>query len=304
VEKERESMKKFGPLQRVSPALIFVFSFMILLIAGCGTKPQQETSQSPRNPEKPVIIQGAMPIEAEKLANRLENVQTEKSGNFVFYKGTLNQYPVIVVKTGKGMENTAAATALAIEKYQPVAIINQGTSGGHDPGLHVFDIVLGKRVTHIGSFKTTDKEEGEGTDPSTWKPMDLMASEGSAGEDKNAEKIRYYEGDPELLKAALAVKNQYKNGKVVEGTIGSADLWNNEVDRIRWYHEKYGTSVEEMEGASAAQIADAYGVPFLGIRILSNNKTNAGKYNPDTAEACQEYVYHVVNEYISTLKNK
>jgi adenosylhomocysteine nucleosidase len=36
-----------------------------------------------------------------------------------------------------------------------------------------------------------------------------------------------------------------------------------------------------MESASAAQIADAYGVPFLG---MSNNKTNAGKYHLDTAE--------------------
>jgi adenosylhomocysteine nucleosidase len=36
-----------------------------------------------------------------------------------------------------------------------------------------------------------------------------------------------------LLKAALSVKDKYKNGKVVEGTIGSADLWNNEVNRIQ-----------------------------------------------------------------------
>ncbi|KIV69392.1 hypothetical protein SZ39_4398 [Bacillus mycoides] len=38
-----------------------------------------------------------------------------------------------------------------------------------------------------------------------------------------------------------------------------------------------------MEGAAAAQIAKAYDVPFLGIRVLSNNKTNGGKYNPNTA---------------------
>ena len=51
------------------------------------------------------------------------------------------------------MENTAAATAIAIEKYHPKAIINQGTSGGHDENLNVFDIVLGKRTTNIGSLK-------------------------------------------------------------------------------------------------------------------------------------------------------
>ncbi|ARK26256.1 5'-methylthioadenosine nucleosidase [Sporosarcina sp. P37] len=272
--------------------------FLATIVSGCNSA---ATSTSDTE-KRPIIVQGPMPIEAEKFAEKLNDMEVEESGNFVFYKGTIDEYPVIVTKTSKGMENTAAATALAIEKYDPIAIINQGTSGGHDPDLHVFDIVLGKRTVNIGSMKTASAEENEGMDPSQWKPMDLMASEGSAGEDPNAEKIRYFEGDDELLAAANAVKDQYKLGKVVEGTIGSADLWNNEVDRINWFHEKYGTSVEEMEGAAAAQISESYNVPFLGIRILSNNKTNDGQYNPETASANQDYVYLVLKEYISKLK--
>lgn len=49
---------------------------------------------------------------------------------------------------------------------------------------------------------------------------------------------------------------------MVEGTIGSADVWNNELDRIQFFHERYGTSVEEMEAASVAQIASQLNVPF------------------------------------------
>ncbi|HEK9098836.1 5'-methylthioadenosine/S-adenosylhomocysteine nucleosidase [Bacillus cereus] len=271
-------------------------------LAGCSSSSQNEAKS--KTIQKPILIQGPMPIEAEKFAKRLKDVKEEKSGTFVFYKGTVDNYPVIVAKTGKGMENTAAATAIAIEKYKPIAIINQGTSGGHDPNLNVFDIVLGKRVTNIGSLKTANMDENQGMDPTKWISMDLMASEGSAGEDPNAEKARYYEGDKDLLEAANAVKDKYTKGKVVEGTIGSADLWNNEVDRIKWFHTKYGTSVEEMEGAAAAQIAKAYDVPFLGIRVLSNNKTNNGKYNPNTASANQEYVYEVVKKYISAMPNK
>lgn len=60
------------------------------------------------------------------------------------------------------MENSAAATAVAIEKYKPIAIINQGTSGGHNPELNVFDIVLGERTTNIGSLKTTHMEDEQG----------------------------------------------------------------------------------------------------------------------------------------------
>ena len=272
---------------------------LLSMIAGWKSSLLHETKVE--GAVRPILIEGPMPIEAENFAKKLEKVKVEKSGTFVFYKGKLDGYPVIVAKTGKGMENTAAVTALAIEKYKPIAIINQGTAGGHDPSLNVFDIVLGKRVTNIGSLKTETKSAGEGMDPSQWIPMDLMASEGS-GNDANANKVRYYEGDKDLLAAANAVKDLYTKGKVVEGTIGSADFWNNEVDRINWIHENYGTSVEEMEGAAAAQIADAYHVPFLGIRILSNNKTNGGAYNPNTAAANQEYVYDVVKQYISTIK--
>lgn len=288
----------------VKKCAVFVTTSVLLLstLAGCGSPSKNEAKS--KDAQQPILIQGPMPIEAEKFAKKLKDVKEEKSGPFVFYKGTVDNYPVIVAKTGKGMENTAAATAIAIEKYKPKAIINQGTSGGHDPNLNVFDIVLGKKVTNIGSLKTANMDENQGIDPTTWIPMDLMASEGSAGEDPNAEKARYYEGDKDLLEAANAVKDKYTKGKVVEGTIGSADVWNNEVDRIKWFHTNYGTSVEEMEGAAAAQIAEAYDVPFLGIRILSNNKVNGGKYNPDTAAANQEYVYEVVKKYISTLSDK
>ncbi|MGB7998921.1 MAG: 5'-methylthioadenosine/S-adenosylhomocysteine nucleosidase [Anaerobacillus sp.] len=284
----------------VITAIMMVFLLTVVSACNSASEPsaQKETSK------RPIVVQGPMPIEAEKFAEKLENVKEEKSGTFIFYKGTVDNYPVIVAKTGKGMENTAAATAVAIEMYDPIAIINQGTSGGHDPDLNVFDIVLGKRTVNLGSLKTTNKKENEGIEPTTWKPMDLMASEGSAGEDPDAEKIHYFEGDKDLLAAANAVKEEYTKGKIVEGTIGSADVWNNEIDRIKWFHEKYDTSVEEMEGAAAAQISEAYGVPFLGIRVLSNNKVNGGEYNPNTAEANQHYVYEVVTKYISTLSKE
>ncbi|MCM3588299.1 5'-methylthioadenosine/S-adenosylhomocysteine nucleosidase [Mesobacillus maritimus] len=301
-------------LKRKSSFTLLIIGLLLFAVVGCSSSSASEGTEEATTDEtqqtteeksqKPILIQAPMPIEGEKLVEKLENVTEETSGNFVFWIGTLEDYPVIVAKTGKGMENTAAATMLAIEKYDPIAIINQGTSGGHDPSLNVFDIVLGERTVNIGALKTPTKEEGEGIVPTEWIPMDLMASEGSAGEDPNAEKARYFEGDENLLAAAKAVKDTYTKGKVVEGTIGSADFWNNEVDRINWFHTNFGTSVEEMEAASAAQIAGAYEVPFLGIRVLSNNKTNDGEYNPNTAAANQGYVYEVVKEYISTLTNE
>ncbi|WP_159821275.1 5'-methylthioadenosine/S-adenosylhomocysteine nucleosidase [Colwellia sp. 20A7] len=291
-------------MNKLITQFILLFTALLIQLNANATTMKRIVTESAVLAPQPILIEAPMPIEAEYLAKRLSNVRIEYSGYFTFYIGTLDNYPVIVAETGKGLENTAAATAIAIERYRPLAIINQGTSGGHDPALMVGDIVLGKRTVNIGNFKTSHKNTGQGSDPFSWIPMDIMASKGSAGEDsgaKDAEKIRFYAGSPTLLNSAIAVKNLYKRGRVVEGTIGSANFWNNEIDRILWFHKNFGTSAEEMEGAAAAMIASEYNIPMLSIRVLSNNLTNGGEYDPSTAQDCQQYVLNTVKHYIATL---
>jgi len=107
-----------------------------------------------------------------------------------------------------------------------------------------------------------------------------------------------YGGDQGLLAAARRVRGTYHKGRVVEGVIGSSEIWNSEIDRIQRFHDQFGTTAEEMETASAAQIAGLFQIPFLGIRVVSNNITNGGAYDAGTGEACQEYVVEVVKGYV------
>lgn len=271
----------------------------LVLVAVCGAFFSPLTMAQQGVVPGPIVVQGAMPVEAERFAQRLDNPREEQIGGWRFWRGTVDGYPVVVSETLKGMSNAAAATAIAATQFRPVAIINQGTAGGHDPALKVYDIVLGKYSVSLGAFKTPKKAPGEGSDSRQWQPMDLLASKGSAGEDKNRHTIRQFPADAKLLAVAESVKSSYAQGKVVEGVIGSADVWNSELDRIRHFRENYHTSVEEMETASAAQIAAAFNIPFVGIRVLSNNITNQGKYDPQTGLACQDYVYQVVKAYIA-----
>ena len=240
-----------------------------------------------------------MDVEVRRLAGAIENAREEKIQGWTFWRGTVDGYPVVVSKTLKGMANAAAATALAAQLYHPAAIINQGTSGGHQPDLAVYDIVLGAESVNLGSFKTGYRPRGRGSELAEWVPLDLNRTEGSAGENPDAHRMRRFRGDDQILAAAKSVRDRYQKGRVVEGVIGSADVWNSEIDRIDRFHREYGTTVEEMETASAAQIAGLFGVPFLGIRVLSNNITNGGKYDPRSAEACQDYVVDVVKAYIA-----
>jgi len=277
---------------------IGIASVCTALFLGATHGDGNSSSAQPQEQAKlqPIVIQGALPVESKKMASKLDNVTEEVIGKWVFWKGTYKGYPVVISKTRMGMSNSAAATALAIQHYKPIAIINQGTAGGHDPDLHVFDIVLGKYTTNIGAFKTPNKPVGGGSNALEWnEAFDVLPDDES---DPEPIAIRKFEGDKELLLAAYKAKPNYTKGQVVEGTIGSADTWNNELDRIKQFHTVYGTSVEEMEAASVAQIAHQFEVPFLGIRILSNNITNNGGYDPATGEACQEYALDVAEQYM------
>ena len=249
----------------------------------------------------PVVVQGAMPIEVDKLASRLDGVTVETVGAWTFWRCTLDGRPVVVSKTLKGGANAAAATALAVERFHPVAIHNQGTAGGHDPALRVFDVVLGASAVSLGAFKSPYRSAGAGSAPLDWVPLALTATEGSAGNDPRAHTVARFAGDEALLAAARRAAPTYKRGRVVEGVIGSSDSWNSEIDLIASYRSRFGTSVEEMETAPAAQIAALLKVPFLGIRVVSNNITNAGGYDSGAAEACEDYVYEVVRAYLRTL---
>ena len=275
-------------------------ALLIGLLLICGAQGQKTRAVDITPELRPVIVQGAMDLEVKKFASRLANVTVEKVGGWTFWRGTLDGYPVIVSKTMKGLSNSAAATVIAAEHFRPVAIVNQGTAGGHVPDLHVYDIVLGKYAVNLGAFKTAHRKPGQGSDFREWKPLDLSFSEDSAGENPNAHTMRRFQGNEQLLAAAESVKHLYRKGRVVQGIIGSGEIWNSELDRIQWFHSQYGTTVEEMETASAAQIAGFFQIPFLGIRVLSNNITNDGKYDAKTGDACQDYVYDVVKAYIAT----
>ena len=250
---------------------------------------------------RPIVVQGAMDVEVRALAGMLTGAAEERVQGWTFWRGTVDGYPVIVSKTLKGMPAAAAATAIAAERYRPIAIINQGTAGGHEASLRVYDIVVGTHAVNLGSFKTGFRPAGQGSDLGDWVPLDLTRADGSAATDPNARRMRRFGADGQLLATALAVKDRYTRGRVVEGVIGSAEVWNSELDRIKRFHDQYGTSVEEMETVASAQIADLFQIPFLGIRVVSNNIINDGAYDGKTADACQGYVLEVVKAYIKRL---
>jgi adenosylhomocysteine nucleosidase len=250
-------------------------------------------AESVQAAQQPIAVQGAMDIEISALLKAMGSYKKETYGSYSYFLGRIQGTPVIVARTGIGMVNASATTALLIEKYHPKLIINQGTAGGHDPKLHVFDTVIGAEVMNIGRMESLHLDEGQGIRPRTWKftPTEIR----EAG---NIKEYFSFHSDPALVNAAEHAAPLYKHGKVAIGKIGSSDFWNKEVDRIRWFHKTAGTSAEEMEAAAVAQVAKGFNVPFLSVRTISNSEVSGEKtVDLETAgRYCAEWVVELVKE--------
>lgn len=266
------------------------YGFLLCCLA---LSPMSIASSTPAS--APILIQGAMDIETTTLVNALENKSQTTVGAWTFWQGTINDYPVVISRTEVGIANAAAATTLAIERFKPGLIINQGTSGGHDPQLRRGDIVIGKTSFNMGAYKSEFTEKGQGIDPTKWQNFSVTMRLREQG--KLVEHNAFY-ADQGLMNIAQSMASRYKKGKVVTGIIGTADEWNREVDRINWLHSNFNTAVEEMETSSAALVAQAYKVPFIGIRILSNTDLHNQDFDPQTAVDCQQFVLDYTKKII------
>lgn len=246
--------------------------------------------------KRPLLLEGAMGIETTTMIEALTNQVEYTLGQWDYVAGTYCGYPVVVCRTEQGEANAAASTALAMEFFNPSAVIDQGTSGGHDPALHTYDIVIGKQSFDGSAWKSGASAKGAGVD---YKDIEMQSVYAYDRDEATFTQSVYHDADTALLEAANAVKSSYTGGSVVEGTIGTSNEWNNQIDRMLYLNKTVGTSCEEMETDAAAQICQTYSVPYLGVRILPNTGIYGESFDWKTGAACQNYVLSIAGQYIS-----
>ena len=201
--------------------------------------------------KRPIVIISSMKIELKWLIEKLECVCREEINKYTFYKGSIQNYPIIICHSHVMSINATIATYIAIEKYNPIAIINQGTAGAHEKKIHKGDIVIGEKCLNIVSSKTPLKKEGEGSNSLEWTLLNFI--------DGKEDRLEYQFGDKHLIE--LAKKVDYIDGNVYFGIIGSGDVWNRETDKILWLNQNYGTLCEEMEGIAVYTVANNFDIP-------------------------------------------
>lgn len=90
-----------------------------------------------------ILIIGAMEdVELDYLKFKLNNSEKTNYKGFNFYKGTMFEKNIVICSCDVGTINAATAMTIAIEKYNPRVVINNGLSGGYTNEVKKGEIVI------------------------------------------------------------------------------------------------------------------------------------------------------------------
>lgn len=211
----------------------------------------------------------AIPQELAHLRNALTHPWGEEIARARFDKGGLDGHEVVLAGAGIGKVNTALVATLLADRFRCRVIVFSGVAGGLDPGLRIGDVVIADRTLQhdAGVIEDGRLHTYQAGHVPFFNPTDRLG----------------YPVAPELLARvkeglegfALPPLSRAAGGhdqppRIVYGTILSGDQYLHcEATRERLHRELGGLAIE-MEGGALGQVCEAFGIPWLDIRALSD----------------------------------
>lgn len=194
-------------------------------------------------------IIGAMKVEIEAIAEKIENRKETLISGVTYYTGSFCGKDVVVAQCGVGKVFAGICAQTMILKFAPESIINIGVGGSLSENLNVCDIGIATAVVQhdmdtsalgdpIGFISGIDK-------------IDIPCSEMQ---------------NTAFIKAAENLGINYETG-----VIASGDCFVGDKDKKKFITDTFGGIVCEMEGAAIGQVCYINGVPFNVIRAVSDN---------------------------------
>ena len=214
--------------------------------------------------KKTLGIIGAEQQEIDLLLERLLLEKTVKKAGLSFFCGTIDSYPVVIVKAGIGKVNAAVCTQILVDEFGVDAVINTGIAGSLNAQIDIGDIVISTDVLH--------------------HDMDAVNFGYAPGQIPQMEVFSFVADEPMAELAEKVCHQVNPEIKVFRGRVVSGDQFISDratKDRIT---EQFHGFCTEMEGAAIAQAAYLNQIPFIVIRAISDKADDSASEDYPTFE--------------------
>ena len=192
----------------------------------------------------------AMNSEINAVTAKMNEVKITKVGNVEFREGQLQDEQIVIALSGVGKVNAAIASTLMCHLYPIDALLSIGVAGGLQDEQEVGDLVISDAAIQVD--------------------FDTSALDGPSGIGMK------FDADLNLVNRAKQVA-QKTNLKWRVETVATQDLFLASKEDYEYLMSRFSQAAcNEMEGASVAQVATSFHVPFLILRTLSDVVTHEG----------------------------
>lgn len=192
---------------------------------------------------KTIGIMGALPEEVARIMAGLTETRVESCAGVDFHLGRRAGKKLVVCSGGVGKVNAAATAQVLITRFGAEALIFSGIAGSTSPDAGMGDVVIGKELCYH------DAEDKLLKLSAPWTAL--------------------YSAHPMLVDAmeqACALTGVH----CVVGRIATGDRVVADAEEKQRIIKKCHPACVEMEGAAMAQVAMRCGVPFVVVRVISD----------------------------------
>ena len=190
--------------------------------------------------------------------------QAGRSAGLDWWSGRIAGRLCVLARCGMGKVAAAAATQRLIDEWQPGILVVCGLAGGLREGLNVGDIVVGERfVQHdLDASPIFQRFEAPGTGLTFFEAAPALVDAAAASSEVAAKAVA--PSSQEWLPAMSPPS-------VHRGLIVTGDEFIKDGKRLELLRDFPDALCVEMEGGAIAQVCFLNDVPFVIVRIISDN---------------------------------
>ena len=189
-----------------------------------------------------------MAVEVAHLKEAMQSPHIEVVSGITFYRGRLAGQEVVLAKSGVGKVFAAMCAQTMVLRYGVTRLFVSGVAGSLSKDLHIGDVVIATTcVQH---------------------DMDTSTVGDPIGMVSGINRIRF-EADTAMVRELEATcREQGVSYKL--GIVATGDQFVASAAKERWIAETFGAVASEMESCAVAQVAFVNRIPYVVIRVISD----------------------------------